>query len=362
MKLFNRMGSAATACVIVALTACNSGGPSPLTAFAGATPAQRVLQLGYVLPLTRLGGGGLVRPRRDRSWILPGAKKGPLAYISSYSYSTIWIYSWPKGKKVGEIAAPVVDEPQGMCVDGSGNVFVANTGAHNILEFARGALKPIQTLDDAGAYPTGCSVDPTTGNLAVTNLCTAPSCGSGNVYVYEKATGTPKMYVDDPMFAYFFCGFDDKGNLFVDGLSNSSEAFHFAELPHGRKHFIDIALKELANFNSPAGVQWDGKYIAVGVQTTAPAPSIYQYSISGSQATLVGDTVLKEANYVDQFWLLSQSKSRVATDVVAPNSGIGGYGNYSGIAGFYDYPAGGTAFKTIADVPIGSVVTPSTNW
>ena len=65
------------------------------------------------------------------------------------------------------------NSPYGECVDKAGDVFVAdfggNTGTPAILEYAHGGTKPIATLSDPGYYPESCSIDPTTGNLAVTN-------------------------------------------------------------------------------------------------------------------------------------------------------------------------------------------------
>ncbi len=55
----------------------------------------------------------------------------------------------------------------------------------------------------------GCSVDPTTGNLAVAsvNWLSAASW----VAVYSHAKGTPQNYEDPAIINYVFCGYDDKG-------------------------------------------------------------------------------------------------------------------------------------------------------
>jgi len=61
----------------------------------------------------------------------------------------------------------------GLCVDAQGNVFVptwqGESGTRGyVYEFAHGGSTPIATLSDPGGA-FGCSVDLTTGNLAVTN-------------------------------------------------------------------------------------------------------------------------------------------------------------------------------------------------
>jgi hypothetical protein len=133
--------------------------------------------------------------------------------------------------------------------------------------------------------------------------------------------------------------FDQRGNLFVDG--QASHYFAFAELPRNRKRFVDITLSHKINF--PGGVQWDGKYMALGDQATS---IIYQFSISGSTGTLEGTTVLNGASGVQQFWIQGHT-------VIGGDSGGDGYVHY------WHYPAGGNFTKTIkkgVGGPIGRTV------
>jgi DNA-binding beta-propeller fold protein YncE len=85
------------------------------------------------------------------------------------------------------------NNPFGECVDKTGDVFVAefggNAGTAAILEYAHGGTSPIATLSDPGYHPESCSIDPTTGNLAVTN-------DDGPLGIYTGAKGDPAYYAD----------------------------------------------------------------------------------------------------------------------------------------------------------------------
>ena len=117
-----------------------------------------------------------------------------------------------------------------------------------IYEYAHGGIKPIATLYENGVWPWGCGVDPSTGDLAVAsiNLVSLNSF----VEVYRGAKRTPKLYTDSEIINYMFCGYDNKGNLFVDG-SGSGPQVYFAELPRGSG--------TLANVNLNKTIDWYGQ-------------------------------------------------------------------------------------------------------
>ena len=127
------------------------------------------------------------------------------------------------------------------------------------------------------------------------------SNGDGNVAIFKNAGGNPTYYKLSRFAEYFFCGYDNEGNLFVDGLSRGAGDFVLAELPKSGDTLTKVDLNQYIGF--PGGVQWDGKHLAVGDQTT----NVYQFSIAGSQATLVGKTRLAGATYVKQFWIQNQT-------------------------------------------------------
>jgi len=298
--------------LIISLVACSgqqpgSGGLMP----AGASPAQAA------------------RSAAGSSWMAPDAKSKDLLYVTDGNADEVEIFSYPQMKREG--AVPGFDQPFGACADKSGDIFIANTGASDILEYAHGGTRPIETLSDPGYEPRGCSIDPTTGNLAVANYISTPAGGPGNVAIYTDAKGTPTYY-SPPSIVYgvFSCGYDDKGNLFMDGQDFGS-AFEFAELPSGAKTFTSVTLDQA--FELPGGVQWDGKYVAVG---DAELGAIYQFSIQGTKGTKVGTTPLNGVAGAYGFWIQGSK-------VVVPFSGSQGTGTHG--VGIWLYPAGGSAKK-----------------
>jgi len=342
-------GSAQYACCVAAATitfaGCNGGGsPSQLDPSGPIKVNAARSSLGaqsLIIGLAIKSGGATAHRDQSRSWMDRHIKKTDLLYVSDNGTDDVYAYSYPKGKLKGTLTG--FDAPKGMCVDKAGNVFITDDvpyakGPSKILEYAHGGTSPIATLSDPAYHPYGCSVDPVTGNLAVTNVSTAYDYSPGDVVIYTDAKGTPTNYVDPDFDQYLFCGYDDKGNLFVDGI-NSGSAFEFAELPKGSKTLKNVTLNE--SFQYGGGVQWDGTYVAVGDQI---ASVIYQFTINGSSGTEVGATPLDGSNYVRQFWIHGGK-------VVGPD-------NQGASVKFWNYPAGGTATKTLTgfDYPTGSTV------
>jgi hypothetical protein len=268
----------------------------------------------------------------------PDAKKHDLLYVSDsfpYGSNDVYVYSYPKGKLKGKLTG--FNEPSGQCVDKAGNVFITNFGASQILEYAHGGTSPIATLSDPGYYPLGCSVDPTTGNLAVTNRLST-SFTAGDVVIYVDASGTPTSYTDSSFYYYEFCGYDDRGNLYIDGTTKGS-ALEYAELTSGGSSFSALNLDQSIGF--PGAVQWDGAHLAIGDQSAAV---IYRFAISGSTGTKVGSTPLTGSKDVVQFWIEGMK-------VIGPDAGLAH-------VAFYKYPAGGSPIKTITGLgePVGATV------
>jgi hypothetical protein len=285
-------------------------------------------------PSTSVGATSSLPASGLRAWMAPDAQSSDLLYISEQG-NLVSVFSYPRGKPIGFLTG--LNRPGGECVDKAGDVFITNTNGHDVLEYAHGGTTPIATLSDSNYYPYGCSIDPVTGNLAVSNLYTTEG-GSGGVSIYPGAAGAPTTYSNPAIFYYFFCGYDRRGNLFVDGQSASS-AFAFAELRKGAKALKPLGLNQSIQY--PAGVQWDGKHVAVGDRD---ANVIYEFTIGKSGGTKVGSTPLAGANQVNQFFIAGKT-------LIGPEAG-------SADVGFWKYPAGGAAFKTIGglEVPVGAVV------
>jgi hypothetical protein len=271
------------------------------------------------------------------SWMASDAASQNLLYVSNVHDVTV--YSYPHGRLVGKLKGFYVTG--GECVDASQNVWITDLGHGRMVEYAHGGSKPLRILSGIGG--AGCAIDPTTGNLAVATL-------GGTVYVYKNASGTPTPYSDPDIGRFYYCGYDDKGNLFADGEGSKQKSyspFELGELVPGGSALKTITLNQV--IGGPAGVQWDGRHLAVGDGET---PVIYEFAIKRRQGTKVGTTPLgSTAEYITQFWIHGRT-------VIAPNQYSSGDKNLSDVL-FYNYPSGGSAIKTIAKgvfFPHGAVV------
>ena len=248
-----------------------------------------------------------------------------LLYISNYYSSTVAVYSWPElhnNQNLGGFVNQI-----GLCVDKRGDVYVANTNANDIVEYRHGGAKPIHTLMDLpGYYPSSCAVDPATGDLAVTNLGYGDyGSKTANVLVFHHAKGTPKVYDISSIYYDYFCGYDNRSDLVVDGSSQSVVAF--AILHPGKAKLEPLTLN--VSFKYPGGIQWDGSHMAIGNQQDM----IYQFDIKGNTGTEIGATTLQGANGVYGFFIAGGK-------VIAPELG-------AGEAEIYRYPSGGAPLTSI---------------
>jgi hypothetical protein len=269
----------------------------------------------------------------------PLAKHKDLLYVSSPADNSISVFTYPGGKPVGTLTGFV--DPLGLCSDKSGDVWVSNADYYNgygtMIEYAHGGSEPIATLEDYGSSPQACSVDPSTGNLAVADL----AAGSAeNVAIWAGAQGSPTYYstvgvVEDPATitydasgdVYFAAWRDHRGWL----AKGSSSVSRFTTNPERDGWFA-----------------WDGKYLAVGESV------VWRYEVSGSKGKKTGPGIdLNGVNARGQFWMQG-SKLSIAT----PGAGSqGGQGHVY----IYDYPQGGNPTKTISglDQPYGVTVSVS---
>jgi hypothetical protein len=297
------------------LAGCASGGPGP-----------------------RFGPPGLSAARGyGESWMTPdrNERKKALLYVSDLTASDVYAFTYPGGKLVGTLTG--FANPQGLCADKRGDLFVANVNGNDILEYKHGGTAPIATLEDQGYYPFSCAVDPTTGNLAVTNQITS-TANSGNVAIYDLADGKRKLYAGASLYYYEFCAYDGAGNLYIDGGTVGTTVFGFVELPKGKKLFTTITLNVAPS--SPGGVGWDGKYVTVA-DNTPGANVVYRYSVSGSSGTNKGSTALSGAQSVNEYALWPSN----ATRLIVPN--VAGTSPLTSNVLYYSYPAGGSPTKTI---------------
>lgn len=231
---------------------------------------------------------------RGKSWVLPEAKAETLVYATAGGGSTVEIFSYPKGKLVGVLTGFSV--PASECSDEKGNVWIVNSSSASFVEYAHGGNSPIATLYEPKSYiPIGCSVDPTSGDLAATNEVT------GDIAVFHHASGAPVYYSNPDFPTNEFCSYDNTGNLFAASPSTGK----IIELPSGESELRVISIDQNIGVGS---LQWAGTYLAIVDRTPFKGPTVVDHvSIAGSQATVIGQTTLgdkgRQVNYTVQFWI-----------------------------------------------------------
>ncbi len=228
-----------------------------------------------------------------RSWFSPdGNRARQLLFVSDVGTNDVDIFTIPGMQLEGVLTG--FSEPQGECSDASGNVWITNTGADEILQYSHtGSL--LAALSDPTGYATGCAVDPTTGNLAVTNY-TNFSSGPGEVLIYPHATGSPSHITNPSQYSYYFIGYDDSGNLCFDGRDANEHYILSCAATTGGGGVKTVSLRG-GTLYFPGLVQYDrlpgrwalGDQFCGDVQTSC----VYTASISGGNGIITAKTNLK---------------------------------------------------------------------
>jgi hypothetical protein len=270
------------------------------------------------------------------SWMAPEAKTSNLLYVAA-SGNVIYALSYPRGKIVGELTG-FPGNPQYLCVGRRGDLFVTIPGGGSnisqIYGFRHGGSRPIAKLTDPG-NAQGCSVDTTTGDLAIANLHSdIGRIHYGTIVIFKKARGSPKVYRTKNVGEFEFCTYDSQGNLLADG---GDRRFRFAlvMLPHAAHQFQQITLNQPPRRLGP--VQWDGTNFALGYAGTN---TLYQIAVSGSSASVVKTIRLRSMRLnelFEQFWVQGDA-------IIAILAKPGGHSEY---LGFWPYPGGGTYTKIL---------------
>jgi hypothetical protein len=303
---------------IVMLSGC-SGGPSVP---ASASP-------------NAMGRSIAIRPNAGKSWMSPEAKKARnLLYIADHGEFQVVVYAWPNPKgPIGTLAGDQFTYPAGECADNAGHLYITDSGSNSIIEYKSGATVPLRILSDSGVAPQACSVDRTSGDLAVANFGTAD--GGGSVSIYHGGKGTPKIYTDSSLYNVAFLSYDNEGVLWLDGQP-SEGGFLYASLNPNTGKFENKPLQG-ATLGGPGGVEFDGKHITVA---DAANPILYQTE----QFKVVGNTTLSYTPV--QYWLQNGV-------LIGPDDG------YADVS-LYHYPNGGKPFTTLSGdlgTPFGAAVT-----
>jgi hypothetical protein len=262
-----------------------------------------------------------------RSWLL---------YVSGGNGVTVM--SYPSLKTV-QVLTGFIKMAYSDCVDAKGNVWIVDNGAPQIVEYAHGGSKPVAKLKlPKDHIPTGCAVDPKSGDLAVsdeTSRFEEPS--QGLIDIFKNAKGSARLYkVLTSLPSYL--GYDDNGNLFFDGFA---QRFAYGELPYGAHASKDLKVvysKQENEIGYPAGVAFDGTYMTVADGYTGTIYRLDRPNPSTGHVEIVGETVLSGQPEILDYTFDGANLIAAALGVQV-----------------YAYPAGGNVERSAApaNAPIG---------
>lgn len=179
---------------------------------------KNVSYLVLALSLAACGGGFAAAPVQQAGPALRVAERhAPLVYVSDHTNNLIDVFDL-RGKLLQTITSGI-DEPAGLFVDRSHNLWVANPGANDVLVFHRGSTTPSDTLDDSN-QPNDVAVRPD-GTAFV-----ADSLNLGGVAVYPRGHKDAARRLESTQShaggLEFYATCDDAGNVFATGMIGAS--------------------------------------------------------------------------------------------------------------------------------------------
>ncbi len=343
------------------LAACSGSGGSQSSAYApssgtGAPMGSHILNLHSQFPASTAIRTPNVHPDHHKTWISPDLRNAPrILFVADDDTDDVYLFTMPAMVLKGTITG--FEEPQGMCTDKSGNIWITNTETFQLFQYSRtGTL--LKTLDDEDGYPVGCAVNRKNGDVAVSNIINASGALPGNVVVYANGSGSGTVMTNPNQSEYFFPAYDGSGNLYVDGFTTETYTYLLSECSSGSGSCHSLSLSGGSLF-FPGGLNWDrvnNNLVAGDQECNEEAASCqYQMTISGSTATITGSTPLNNTDGtgcdVDQGALAPFSRYFAGGCIAEGSPGVS-------VAARWAYPAGGdpTNSNTSVEYPIGAAI------
>jgi len=340
MRSFHEAPLVAGAVVLALLTGC-SGGNIAGPAVGGAdTPAAFGAQT--LSGSSPQGTGVAVHPFIN--FAAMAKNKGPTIAISDDSNSAVDLFT-AAGTQVGQLTG--FNLPNGMASDIKGDLYVADYGHSRIAVYAAGFASPPTTLSDPGEYPEDVDSFANGAYVAVTNGTTTSS-GPGSVSIFKGSTLLRTITFSTLLYAYF-CAFDGKGNLYVDGVDTNFNVL-IGEIPHATSG--GSTFEQLTTTNtivSARGIQVTtaGAQIAI-LDTGNNVIDTYDPPSGGSLGTPTQITPLGGSQTPNTFAFTKNMTGLYVADD-------------DGSALQYPYPTGGApvATFTVGGFPFGTAVIPT---
>jgi len=280
------------AAAIVALAGC-SGGTSAVNPITGAQPnhsGQHVspMSMSRVPSLMSPAKLALIHPSfgHVQGWMSKDVGSGDsLLYVSQFYTSDIQVYrqSGTGQSPVGTIVNGVIN-PQGMWVTPNGDLYVANTGANNVLVFKKGHLNPYRTLADPNQYPVDVTVD-TDGTVYASNIFDT-GIVAGSVSKYAPGANSPTAtYAVPNNLKVLFDALNDSSTLYVNYIDLNTGLGAMVKFYPGS----GIAHSTSVTTGFPGGLQFDNTQDLIGLDQLGPFAGIYELPTGTPSFTFASD-------------------------------------------------------------------------
>ncbi len=288
-----------------------------------------------------IGAPGTMAQRNTYGQQVRGTTGGALLYAVSTT-NQVLVYDYP-GKTLEQTLN--VSSPLSACSDSSGNVFVTASGSGSqysgvVYEYAHGGSTPIATLYEPSGTPNGCSVDPTTGNLAVANGRSAA--------VFLGGQGNPTYYHLKGLHNVNSCAYDADGNLAVIGITDNTQYMGLGQLSKGDNRFQIYKIK----YNPPGSVastiQYDGKQFGIVNFINGPEVQLFGVTFSGQYLRFWWEVWMRAGRH-GAGHTFSPSSTWIQGNTV-----VASFGKDNSWIGFWKYPGGGRVQKDF-DTHQGSI-------
>jgi hypothetical protein len=300
-------------------------------------PLHQAVSVHHVAGGTSVAHRGLIAQLRHVA-IPAKAGKGDV-YVSDAGENLINGYAPAGGNPVFTVSAGL-SQPQGMASTKK-SIYVANTNDSQIIQYTPPSTTATATITDSGFFPAGVAVDKKGKTVWASNICSAPSCGMGNIEEFNGSNGSLIQAITcSNMFRYYFIGMNKAGDVAVSG----EDASGFPVIDYVTNGSSTCNATSIS-VEFPGGVEFDTKGNLAVLDQDAATISVYGGTGYG---TLVSTTSLGGASDPVTFGFAKK-------DATAWTANAGGF------AAGYAYPAGGNPTVTITSgllEPIGVAVTP----
>ncbi len=303
-------------------------------------------------------GARLVRLPITAARAAPGARIVPAASFASEDASTKGVLAV---SDIGTNAVDVFDAggalvaqiaglslPQGLAGGAAGVLYVANTGASDVLEYGPDHHTLEATLTDPNQYPAGVGIDVATGVVGVTNIFDVNG-NAGSVSMYAPGTTTPCVTVGNPNWAEVYYGaFSHSGRFYVDGVdANGNTLTGVVSGECAATSIVTLAHTNTIAFPGGVSIAPNGKILVLDQVNL----QIFEYAVpirSSLGAPLLTIPLSGATDPVT--FSLTAGKADLWTADVRP------------MAAEYAFPAGGAPAATLTSglqVPIGALALPA---